>query len=349
MSKESISVAALLINVLLASVKIFVGLLSRSSAIVAEGIHSGMDVVSSGINYIGIRASRKPVDKEHPYGHHKSEVLAGFIITIFLLATAAWVIYEAVMGLLGPKSVDVSYLSMGVMLASAGVNEVMARVKSSAGKKEESVSLIADAMHSRVDVMTSLGVLTGLFLTGYWVYADSVAAMMIGAYIMWSSMKIGKQAMDSLLDVSAGEEVEARIRDVAGKENVVLSGLRTQKLGPYVFADLSIKLDSGLKVEDASRISKRLEEKLREAISGLKYVVIQIESHHIRESSYKGGFGMEMRWKGRMGGSGMGPGGECVCPRCGSTAPHQRGTPCFRQACPKCGARMARREMVKKK
>ncbi len=345
MSKESVSVAAVIVNVFLAVAKIFVGLLSRSSAIVAEGIHSGMDIVSSGINYIGIKVAKKPVDKEHPYGHYKSEVISGFFITIILFASAVWIIYEATLSFLGPKSVDVSYLALGVMMVSAVVNEVMARIKFRVGKKHESVSLIADAMHSRVDVLTSLGVLVGLILTGYWVYADSVAAIMVGLYIIWSSLKLGKETTDSLLDVSAGEEAENKIRDVASKERIEMSGLKTQKLGSYIFAELRIKLDAKLKVEDASRISKRFEARLRESVPGLRYVVIQIDSHEIKESYYRGGFGMEMEWRGRgrMGGPAMGPGGGCVCPKCGYTAPHQRGVPCFEQSCPKCGTKMVRK------
>ncbi|MCK4496836.1 MAG: cation transporter, partial [Candidatus Aenigmarchaeota archaeon] len=70
MSKEKVSIASVLVNIVLASFKLFVGFISMSSAIIAEGIHSGMDIVSSGISYVGIRASKKPVDKEHPYGHY---------------------------------------------------------------------------------------------------------------------------------------------------------------------------------------------------------------------------------------------------------------------------------------
>ncbi len=342
-STERLSLIAIIANAALALSKIFIGLLSRSSAIFADGVHSGMDIISSGISYVGIRFSKKPVDSKHPYGHHKSEVLAGLFITIILFASGLWIIYNAFMGITKPGAVDVSYLALGVMAASAVVNETMARIKIKTGKKYETVSLVADGVHSRVDVFTSLGVLAGLILTGYWSYADSVAAALIGLYIIQGSVRLGKETIDSLLDVSAGEETENRIRNIVSKEGVSLSGLRTQKMGSYIFAELRIKLDPEIRVEDASRITKRIEAKLIGGVQGLKYVVIQVESHKIKQSYYKGGLGMEARWKGRMGGTGMGPGGECICPKCGYSVPHQRGLPCFEHVCPKCGAKMTRK------
>ena len=100
--------------------------------------------------------------KEHPYGHYKFEVLAGLIITIVLLGAGVSAIYEAYRGFIKPKELEFSAIAFAVMITSAVVNEVMARVKISCGKKENSISLISDGTHSRVDVYASLGVIGGL-------------------------------------------------------------------------------------------------------------------------------------------------------------------------------------------
>jgi len=342
MNKEKISILSILVNAFLAAIKLFIGLLSGSSAILAEGIHSGMDIVSSTVNYIGIKVAKKPVDKRHPYGYYKSEVIAGFIITIMLFAASLWILYEAVMDFFGDKILEVSYLALGVMVFSGVINEVMARLKFKYGKEQDAVSLVADAVHSRMDVLTSAGVLVGLILSNYWIYADSVAAIAIGIYILKESIELGKETTDSLLDVSAGEEIEKRIKDVTEKEGIQVSDIKTRKVGSDIFAELKIKLDSKLKVEDASRISKGLEMKLMKSVPGLKYVVIQVDSHDVKQSYYRGGFGRMIGWRGRMGGSGMGPSGECVCPSCGYKVPHERGVPCATVTCPKCGSKMIR-------
>ncbi len=350
MKREGITILSVMVNVFLTLAKLVIGFISMSSAVLAEGIHSGMDIVTSCISYIGIRASKKPGDKEHPYGHHQSETIAGFIITIVLFLSSVYIIYEAVLSYMGAKALVVSYFALGLMAGSAIVNLVMSELKMRVGKKYESMALIADANHSRMDVFTSLGVFIGLILSGYWVYADSIAAILIGLYIMWGSIKLGRKTTDILLNVSAGEDVEKKINAVLKDYKIELSDLKTQKLGPEIFAEMKIKLEPKLKVEDVEEITNEIKNKLTEIIPNMKYVVIQVESKkdEIRKSFYKGSFGKDMTWKGRMGGFGMGPSGECVCTKCGERVQHQRGMPCYQMKCPKCGSKMIRDRIIGK-
>ncbi|MBW2995440.1 cation diffusion facilitator family transporter [Candidatus Woesearchaeota archaeon] len=343
MEKENVSIIAVIANIVLAFSKIVIGMLSKSSAVIAEGVHSGMDIVSSAIGYFGIRAAKKPVDKEHPYGHYKMEVIAGLVITIILLGTSLWIIYEAVTAFFTVKELMITPLTLGVMAFSAIVNEIMARMKIKAGKIHESMALIADGQHSRVDVLASVGVFIGLFLMRYWIHLDAVIALLIGIYILVESISLGKKTTDSLLDVSAGEDIENEIKGVVKNENISLKELKTQKSGPAIFAELKIGLDPKLHVDEASSITQRLQEKITVEIPSVKYVVVQIESHKVREEFYRGSFGQRFGWRGRMGGKSMGPEGECVCIKCGATVPHQRGIPCYKVKCPKCGSFMTRR------
>ena len=340
--KEKISILAIISNIFLAIFKIAVGIISKSSAVIAEGVHSAMDIVTSVISYGGIKAAKKPVDKKHPYGHYKAEVLAGFIITIVLLGTSVWIIYEAIKNFFTIKEIFITPLTVGVMDFSAVINEIMARVKIKYGKKYESMALLADGKHSRIDVLASLSVFFGLFLTKYWIHLDSVIALLIGIYILVESVSLGKKTTDSLLDVSAEEETENKIKDIVKKEKIKLASLKTQKLGSAVFAELKINLNPKLKVEQASAITKRLENKIQEEIPFVEYTVIQIESHKVRQESFKGVFGRKTKWKGRMGGKGLGPGGECACPKCGYSLPHQKGIPCHQKKCPKCKIELTR-------
>ncbi|MCK4521303.1 MAG: cation diffusion facilitator family transporter [Nanoarchaeota archaeon] len=343
MEKENISIIAIIVNFFLSVFKIGIGIISKSSAVIAEGVHSGMDIVTSIISFTGIKAAKKPVDKEHPYGHYKMEVVAGLIIAIVLLGTSLWIIYQAITSFFTIKELFITPLTLIVMAVSAVINEIMARVKIKYGKKYESMALIADGQHSRIDVLASISVFIGLFLTRYWLHLDSVIALLIGLYVLYGSVSLGKKTTDSLLDVSAGDDVENKIKNVVKKENIKLESLKTQKLGSAVFAELKINLDPKLHVDQASSTTKKLEEKIQQEVNAVKYVVIQIESHKIKEESYKGLFGRGFGWRGRMGGSSLGPEGECFCLNCGSTVAHQRGIPCFKVKCPKCGSFMTRR------
>ncbi|MGC8775931.1 MAG: cation diffusion facilitator family transporter [Minisyncoccia bacterium] len=348
--KEKIALISILANILLAGGKIVVGFITHSTAILAEGVHSLMDIFSSAISYIGIKIARKPEDQKHPYGHYKFEVLAGIFITLILLATGIGIVYEAYQKFLNPSLIKIPVLAFGMMIFSALVNEIIARLKTYFGKKENSIALLSDGFHSRIDVFTSLAVFVGLFLTKYWTYTDSILAFLIGFYIIKESFSFGKEAADSLLDVSAGLEIEEKIKEITKRQNVEIVSLKTQKKGSIITANLEITLPNNLKVEEATKISNNLREKLMKEIENLSYVAIQIKSHDIETGFYKPAFGRGYGWqrRGRFKGEvkeaiGRGPDGYCVCSKCGYRIPHQRGMPCSTLQCPNCKVNLERK------
>ncbi|MGB9772350.1 MAG: cation diffusion facilitator family transporter [Candidatus Kapaibacteriota bacterium] len=348
--KEKIALISILANILLAGGKIVVGFITHSTAILAEGVHSLMDIFSSAISYIGIKIARKPEDQKHPYGHYKFEVLAGIFITLILLATGIGIVYGAYQKFLNPSLIKIPVLAFGMMIFSALVNEIMARLKTYFGKKENSIALLSDGFHSRIDVFASLAVFVGLFLTKYWTYTDSILAFLIGFYIIKESFSLGKEAADSLLDVSAGLEIEEKIKEITKRQNVEIVSLKTQKKGSVITANLEITLPNNLKVEEATKISNNLREKLMKEIENLSYVAIQIKSHDVETGFYKPAFGRGYGWqrRGRFKGEvkeaiGRGPGGYCVCSKCGYRIPHQRGMPCSTLQCPNCKVNLERK------
>jgi cation diffusion facilitator family transporter len=356
--KEKIAKISILANIVLAGGKITVGILSNSASVFAEGIHSLMDVFSSLISFFGIKIAKKPADKEHPYGHFKFEVLAGFLITLILLGTGLGIIYEAYQKFKNPSLIKIPILALSVMIFSAIVNEIMSRLKIHFGKKENSVALISDGVHSRVDVFASLAVFAGLILNKYWIFTDSVLAFLIGLYIVKESFSIGKEAIDSLLDVSAPPEVEEKIKEIAKSQGIEISDLKTQKKGSVFTANLEINLPKNLNVDEATKISESLRERLMKEIKNLVYVAIQIKSHDVETGFYKPvsgtlgfgrGFGRGFGWqrRGRFrgkieGAQGRGPGGYCVCPRCNYRVEHQPGVPCSSLICPNCKIHLKR-------
>ncbi len=318
--KEKVAILAVGANLILAVFKILAGVWAGSSSVIAEGVHSGMDVISSLVGYFGITIAKKPVDDDHPYGHYKYEVLSGLIITLILLATGVWIIYEAYIGLAtGVKEIEISYWTLGVMLVSVVVNEVMARLKIYYGKKENSISLVSDGVHSRVDVYSSLVILVGLMFASYWIYLDSVLAILVGLYIIYESINLGKEATESLLDVSAGKKVEEKIKLILDQNKVKYSSIITQKKGSAVSANVSIELDKNATVNEATNVTEKLKNDLLSQIEEMEFVAIQIKS---QEESYNYFRSRDLfadrkvvAWRGRnkdAGGQGVGPGGYCV-------------------------------------
>ena len=225
------------------------------------------------------------------------------------------------------------------------------------GKKENSLSLLSDGVHDRVDVYASIAVLFGIFLMPYWIYTDSILALLIGVYIIKESFELGKEATDSLLDVSAGKEIEDKIKKIARNSKIEISELKTQKKGSIVTANLDIKLDSKITIDKATNISKKLKRELMNSIEPLEYVVVQIKSHDITSSSFepkgidsKLSFGSSFGWqkKGRFKegikeAKGKGPEGLCICKNCGYKQKHKKGIPCSMVKCPKCGKELERK------
>jgi len=351
---EKISILAIIVNALLTAGKIFVGVISSSALILSEGLHSLSDVFASAIGYAGIKIAKKPEDKKHPYGHFKFEVLSGLVITLIIFVAGLSAIYEAYKGFIAPERIKFSFWVFGVMLTAAVVNEIMARLKINFGKKENSIALISDGMHSRIDVFASLGVVVGLIIARYWLYADALFAFLIGIYIIKESFSLGKEAVDSLLDVSAGDEIENKIKSIAQAQGVMINNLKTQKKGAAITANFEITLPKNLKVEEATKISESLRQKLLAEIENLQYVAIQIKSHNLETGFYRPafglglghGFGWQRRGKFRdeiKEAAGQGPGGYCVCPKCGYKIPHQRGVPCSTLQCPNCKVSLERK------
>lgn len=157
-------------------------------------------------------------------------------------------------------------------------------------KKYQSLALVADAKHSQADVLSSFGVLVGLFLVKYFPLADAVVALIIGGYIIFETFVVGKEITESLLDV-ANKEIEERIKKICTSHKIEIADLKTRKIGAYNFAELKIKLPLKLKVEEVGRITKNLEEKLLKNIPELKYIVISIEPYHMKRSTIVGFLG----------------------------------------------------------
>ena len=290
LSPKTISLISVFSNLCLGILKVVFGYLFQSIALMADGIHSTLDVFSSFITFLGLKISEKPTDEKHPYGYLRAENIAGFIVTIFLFATGAWIVYESVERFLGENPVIFSLSAILVTIFCIIIQEIVARLKFSVGKKFQSIALIADAKHSRADVISSLGVLVGLALLKYFPFADAAVALIIGLYIIFEAIFIGKEITESLLDV-ANKEIEERIRKICLAHKIEIDSLKTRKVGNYNFAELKIKLPLKLKLDEVGKITKQLEERLFNNIPELKYVVISVEPYDVKKSTIVGFLG----------------------------------------------------------
>ncbi len=273
--KRSAALTSLLAAIGLTTFKTIVGLLTGSLGILAEAAHSGLDLVAAFMTYLAVRISGRPADSTHLYGHGKVENLSALGETALLLATCAWIVYEAVHRLrYHTGEVEVTPWSFAVMIVSIVIDASRSRVLYRAAKKFNSQALEADALHFQTDIWSSAVVIAGLAAVklGQWVPSlswlsggDAVAALGVSAIVVWVSMQLGRRTVDALLD-SAPSGMEQRIAAAAATVPGVRDchQIRIRASGPRLFVDLHVLVDGAQTLTEAHDLTERIETAIRE-------------------------------------------------------------------------------------
>ncbi|MBF0569760.1 MAG: cation transporter [Candidatus Omnitrophica bacterium] len=271
----------------LVGLKLVVGFTTGSLGILAEALHSGLDLVAAVITWFAVRVSSKPADRVHPYGHGKYENLSALFETLLLLVTCFWIIYAAMERLLTHKvEIEVNVWSYAVMIISIIVDVSRSRMLYRVAHKHNSQALEADALHFSTDIWSSAVVILGLLCVGlgdlfkgpdFLHYADAIAAIVVGLIVIQVSWKLGARTINVLLDAApAGLEkkVIAATEGVPGVLNCHFVRIRAS--GAHVFIDLHVLMDGNKTLNEAHRLTEDIERAV-EAVSPGADVVIHPE------------------------------------------------------------------------
>ena len=271
--KQWVALTSVLAAVFLTAIKLVAGLTTGSLGILAEAVHSGLDLVAATVTLFAVRVADRPPDAEHTYGHGKVENLSALFETVLLFVTCGWIIYEAFQRLF-VKVVEVEASAWGflVLAVSIVVDISRSRALSRAAKKHHSQALEADALHFSTDIWSSAVVIGGLVLVrlsetwgmGWLVKADAVAALAVAGIVIWISLQLGRRTLAGLIDeVPPGvrDEVVGAVRTVPGV--LAVDKVRVRRSGPKAFADVAVTVsrDSGL--EQAHDVAARVETAVR--------------------------------------------------------------------------------------
>ncbi len=280
--KRLVALSSVAAAVLLTTMKIVVGFATGSIGILSEATHSGIDLVAAMVTFWAVRASAKPADHDHPYGHGKIENFSALFETGLLLATCAWISYEAVNRLAsGVSHVEVTPWAFGIMVVSIIVDVSRSRALARTAKRHRSQALAADALHFSTDVWSSAVVLVGLacvwsarhFTLPWLAKADALAALGVAGIAVIVSLRLGKKSVNDLLDAAPTGMVE-RIAHAAGVPGVLsVSQVRVRQSGPQTFADVVLQVERGLSIEMAHEIADLAEDAIRSTVAGIDVVV----------------------------------------------------------------------------
>jgi cation diffusion facilitator family transporter len=277
-------VAAVFITLL----KIVIGVSTNSLGILSEAAHSGLDLVAAAITFFSVRLSDTPPDVRHPYGHGKIENLSALIETVLLVVTCIWIVYEVIIRLfVRTEAVEASIWSFVVMSISIVVDVTRSRMLLKMAKKHNSQALEADALHFSTDVWSSCVVILGLlavYCSGYFapgslwhrwlINADAVAALLVAAIVVHVSMKMGKKAVDALLDgIPAGmtSDIRTSIASLHGVSR--LQSLRLRQSGPAIFVDMVLQIPRLASFEEAHNIASEAEKAVRNILPNADTIV----------------------------------------------------------------------------
>jgi len=269
----------LVLNWLVALVKIIYGLSSRCSSMAADGFHSLSDGTSNVIGLLGIHFACQPVDKDHPYGHKKYETLFSLIISAMLFLVSFNLIKQGWIRLRHPILPQVDINSFVIMLITLAINIWVMRYESKRGKELKSDILISDSMHTRADIFTSFSVIVSLIVIKLgFPLIDPLITILISLFIGFTAFEIAKQSSDVLCDTAVFLD-DRKIMDIVLKIKGVRACHKIRSRGRIddIYIDLHVQVNPNMHVDDAHKISDRIEEAIKSAIPGITDVVVHME------------------------------------------------------------------------
>ncbi len=283
-----VKIAALSIfsNIFVFLMKLIVGIVTGSVAVISEAIHTSLDLMAAVIAFFSVKISSKPPDKEHPYGHGKFENVAGTIETLLIFVAGVWIIYESVQKLFSPSPIHMPILAVIAMLFGAAINFTVGRIVQNAGEKYHSVAMSSNALHLLTDVYSSLGVAASLIIVSFtdWYILDPLIGMAIAFYIMKEAYKLGKKSFLPLLDTRLSKEEVQIIHQILSnykQEYIEYHDLRTRRSGANEYIDFHLVVPSHMDVETAHALCDRIENDIKKALHS-PTVLIHIEPEHER-------------------------------------------------------------------
>jgi cation diffusion facilitator family transporter len=267
--KKMVALLSVFAAFFLTGFKLIIGILTGSLGILSEALHSGLDLVAAVITYFSVRISDKPADRKYNFGHGKIENFSALIETILLIITCVWIIYEATGRLVsGRTHIEISFWSYLVVISSIIIDFSRSRALYRVAKKYNSQALEADALHFSTDIWSSAVVLLGLVCSSFGLFiADSIAALFVALIVLGVTYKLGKRAIEVLLD-KAPEDLTVRVENILSTHDEVMQfhSLKIRTSGADTFIKFNIHLSPGSNLSDVHSICDRIEKDLKDAI-----------------------------------------------------------------------------------
>jgi cation diffusion facilitator family transporter len=269
----------LLLNWSVAAAKVIFGIISRSSSMTADGLHSFSDGASNIVGLIGVAFASRPKDDDHPYGHKKFETFFSLGIAFLLGIVCFELIQKGLGSLHNPEIPEVSVFSFAVMIVTMIVNISVMKYEHSKGKALQSDILVSDAKHTKADILTSFSVIISLIAVkiGFPIL-DAVTTLVIAFFIAHAAYEIVKDACRTLCDETVIKDTDM-IKTVVMSVNGVKAchKIRSRGRKDDISLDLHVHLDPDLPLDRTHQISHEIERRIKTKFSEVTDVIIHVE------------------------------------------------------------------------
>ena len=279
---DRVTTVTILGNLILSVFKLIAGIVARSNAMISDSIHSASDVFSTFVVIIGIRLASKEADKEHPYGHERLECVAAIVLAMILFITGLGIGIEACRNIFSGSYSDLQVpgiLALVAAIVSIVCKEGMYWYTRYHAKKIDSGALLADAWHHRSDALSSVGALIGIggARLGFPIM-DSVASLIIFAFIVKAAYDIFKDAIDKMVDHSCDEETERQICECvkSNKEVRGIDSLHTRIFGNKIYVDIEIEVEGSYTLTKAHEIAEEVHESIEDNFPKIKHIMVHV-------------------------------------------------------------------------
>ena len=276
------AVVGVVVNLILTISKVIAGIMSGSTALLADALHSLSDMLTDGMTYFLLKVSHTAADENHPYGHGKFETIGTLALAALLMGISVGVLWQVgEHALYGRGPVVMPYLAAGVALFSIIANEALFRYAVKVGEVANSQLVIANAWHHRSDSLSSLAALLGI-IGGYllnWPYFDDIAALAVAYMLAKVAWDFGKQAFDELVDSALSNEKQQEIEKIILGCSGVLGchQLRGRTIGGRMFIDVHVEVDPFISVSEGHAIAEQVEQNLFQQLTFLEDVTVHID------------------------------------------------------------------------
>ncbi|RUM45730.1 MAG: cation transporter [Hydrogenimonas sp.] len=256
------------VAVTLVVIKLIVGLISGSVAVLASAIDSGLDLVVSLFNLFAVSKAEEPADEKFNYGRGKIEAIAAVIEGVIITLSGFFIFYEAIQKIMHTESITHLDASIGVMVVSLIMTGALVLFLNHVADVTQNMVIKSDALHYKTDLLSNGAILVSLiviYFTDFYLI-DSILGILIAIYIVYSAFELIQEGVLVLLDASLDDEIVKKIREVIESTEGVndYHWLRTRKAGNDYFVDVHLVFTPEMSLLEAHRIGDSVEAKIRE-------------------------------------------------------------------------------------